>query len=234
MAKIVLRLALARPLEDQRRHAARQERRLVGVAFLLGGIQTHRHHHHRRPVVAQGLAQNAGEHLAFVRDAQALARRTQEGQRRLPAFDRLHVRHLHLRHVVDEQKGREVVVDAGALQAFAGGELMPALERLAAELFVMRRARRPGGAPLVVALERPVTSSKSVSTTPLATKRGPQWAIAASSRGSIGNRDFHVGQSAFSSRRYQGMKRRVADFTSNSKPTPKAASSSTPTKASLW
>ena len=43
-----------------------------------------------------------------------------------------------------------MIVDAGALQAFAGGQQTFLRERLAAELLVVRGALRPGAAPLVV------------------------------------------------------------------------------------
>ena len=103
---------------------ARQERRFVGVGFFLGRIEPDRHRHHRRLLDAGRLAQDAGERLALIRDFDALAGRPQMRQRRLPAFDLLLVRGLHLRQVVHEQERREMIVDAGALQAFAGGEEM--------------------------------------------------------------------------------------------------------------
>src|SRR5581483_8774649 len=195
----------------------------------------------------------------------ALARRTQERQRRLPALDRLHVRGLHLRHVVDEQEGGEVVVDAGALQRLAGGQVVAARERLAPDLLVMGGAGRPRGAPLVVArnrgrhllevgehdavgdeagapmgdggLEPGIGCHGSRSLKPLVpAKAGTQhckpdfrWRGNEQVWGGFSHR-----QSVISSRRYQGIRRRVACLTMSSKPTPKAASSSTPTKASLW
>ena len=119
---------------------ARQKRRLVGVGFFLGRVEPDRHRDHRRPLDAGRLAQNAGERLALIGNLDALAGRTQMGQRRLPAFDLLYVRGLHLRLVVHEQKRGEMIVDAGALQAFAGGEEMLFRQRLAAEL--LRDARR--------------------------------------------------------------------------------------------
>ena len=154
MAKVVLRLALAGPFEHQRRQAAREERHLISIRFLLGRIEPDRHHHHWRSLDARGLAQDAGQRLALIRDFDAFAGRPQMRQRRLPAFDLLLVRGLHLRDVMHEQKRGEMVVDAGALQTFAGGEIMLARERLAAELLMVRGARRPGAAPVVVRRER--------------------------------------------------------------------------------
>ena len=87
MAKSYCAFALAGAVEHQRRHAARQKRRLVGVAFFLGRIEADRHHHHRRLLDAGRLAQNAGKHLALIGNFHALARRPQIRQRRLPAGD---------------------------------------------------------------------------------------------------------------------------------------------------
>ena len=47
-----------------------------------------------------------------------------------------------------------MVVDAGALQTFAGGEEMLLRQRFAAELLMVRGARRPGAAPVVIRRER--------------------------------------------------------------------------------
>ena len=152
--KIVLRFALAGTFEDQRRDAARQKRRFVGVAFLLGRVEADRHDHHRRLFDARRLAQDAGQRLALIGNFDALAGRPQMRQRGLPAFDLLLVRGLHLRLVVHEQERSEVIVDAGALQTFAGGEEMLLGQRLAAELLVMRGARRPGAAPVVIGRDR--------------------------------------------------------------------------------
>jgi hypothetical protein len=57
---------------------------------------------------------------------------------------------LHLRLIVHEQERCEMIVDPGALQAFSRGEEMLFRQRLTAELFVVRGARRPGTAPIVV------------------------------------------------------------------------------------
>ena len=152
--EIVLRLALAGPVKNQRRHSARQERCFIGLALFLGGIKPDRHRHHRRPLDAGRLTQDAGQRLALVRDLDALAGRTQIWQRRLAAFDLLLVRGLHLRDVAHEQKRREMIVDAGALQAFAGGEEMLLRQRRAAELLMMCSARRPGAAPVAIGGER--------------------------------------------------------------------------------
>ena len=48
----------------------------------------------------------------------------------------------HLWHIVHEQKLREMIVDAGALQAFGGGEEVLLRQRLAADLLVMRGAEQ--------------------------------------------------------------------------------------------
>ena len=53
--EIILRFALARAFEDQRCHAARQERRFIGIAFLFGRVEADRHHHNRRLFVPAGL-----------------------------------------------------------------------------------------------------------------------------------------------------------------------------------
>ena len=145
-----MRFALAGTFEDQRRDAARQKRRFVGVAFLLGRVEADGHHDDRRLIDARRLAQNAGQRLALIGNLDAFAGRPQVRKRRLPAFDLLLVRGFHLRLVMHEQKRREMIVDAGALQAFAGGEKMLLRKRLAAELLVVRGARRPGAAPLVI------------------------------------------------------------------------------------
>ncbi len=47
-----------------------------------------------------------------------------------------------------------MIIDAGALQAFAGSEEVFFGQRLAAELLVMRGARRPGPAPIVIRRHR--------------------------------------------------------------------------------
>src|SRR6476646_7817935 len=126
-----------------------------------------------------------------------------------------------------------MIIDAGALQAFAGSERVPALFRRASELLMVRGACRPGRAPVVVTLE--LTGDFL--------EIGQHHAIGDEARPPMRNRglDLSIGrhgnflvrdQSGFSSRRYQGRKRRVAACTSTSKLTPNAASSSTPTKAS--
>src|SRR5664279_243401 len=52
-----------------------------------------------------------------------------------------------------KQKRAEMIINRGALQRFAGGEIMLASQRLAADLLMMRGAFRPGPAPVVVGLE---------------------------------------------------------------------------------
>ena len=127
---------------------------LVGLGLLLAGVEPAGEHQHRRLLDAFGLAQDAGEPLAFVRHLDALALRLEIGQREVAAFDRLHVRGLHLREVLHEQELAEMVVDAGALQMLGGGDGFLVGERGAAELLVHGGARRPGAAPVVPGFER--------------------------------------------------------------------------------
>ncbi len=87
--------------------------------------------------------------------------------------------------VVHEQELGEVIVDARALQVLAGTQVLACGERRAAHLLVNRGARRPCLAPVVPVAIDAVTSSKSVSDTPLATKRGPQWEMAEAIRASV-------------------------------------------------
>src|SRR5262249_51814108 len=147
--EVILALALARPVERQRRDAAREEWLLVGVGLLLAGIEAAGEEQHRRALDARGLAPDAGEPLAFIRRLDAFAAWTQIGQRELAAFDRLHVRGLHLSQVLHEQELTEVIVDAGALEVIAGAEKLPSRERLTAHLLMDGGARRPGAAPIV-------------------------------------------------------------------------------------
>ena len=78
-----------------------------------------------------------------------------------------------------------MIIDAGPLQTFAGSQEMPSSQ--ARPVRASHDARRASDQALhqswYVEIE-PVTSSKSVNTTPLATKRGPQCVIAALSKGS--------------------------------------------------
>src|SRR5665213_2561902 len=231
--KVVLRLALAGTLEHQRRDAAREKRRFVGIGFLLGRVEPDRHRHHRRLFDADRLAQNPCERPALVGNFDALAGWTQMRQRRLPAFNLFFVRGLHLRLVLHEQERREMIVDAGALQTFAGGEKMLGGKRLAAELLVMRAARRPGAAPIVIRRHRAGHLLEI----------GQHYAVGDKARApmrdcgleqGIGRHALFSWAGDYAPRRYHGMKCRVHQFTSNSKLTPKAASSRTPTKASLW
>jgi hypothetical protein len=53
-------------------------------------------------------------------DRHPFPRRIEVGKGQPAALDRLHVRLLHLRDVVDEQELAEVVIDAGPLQVLAG------------------------------------------------------------------------------------------------------------------
>src|SRR5262249_8739080 len=95
--EVVFGFALPGPVEGERRYAARQEWLLVGVGLLLARIEPAGEQQDRRTLDTSGLTQNAGEPLALVRHLDALARRPQIGRRELAAFDRLHVRRLHLR-----------------------------------------------------------------------------------------------------------------------------------------
>jgi len=152
--EIVLRLALAGAFKHQRRQSARQKWRLVGVSFLLGRIEPDRHRHYRRLFGARGLAQDTGQSFALIRNLDPFARWPQVRQRQLPAFDLLLVRGLHLRLVLHKQERSKMKIDAGALQAFAGGKEMFLRQRRTAERFVMRGARRPGPAPVVIRRHR--------------------------------------------------------------------------------
>ena len=148
--EVILRFALAGTLEDQRCNAARKKGRLVGVPFFLCGVEADRHHHYRGTFDTDRLAQDAGQRAALIRNLDAFAGWPQVGKCGLPTFDLLFVRGFHLRLIVHEQERCEMIVDAGALQAFARGEEMLFRQRLTAELFVMRGARRPGAAPIIV------------------------------------------------------------------------------------
>src|SRR3954468_774700 len=66
-----------------------------------------------------------------------------------PALHCFTVRRLHLRNVVHEQELAEVVVDAGTLQMLARADEFAVCQTLAAHRFVLRRAIRPGAAPVV-------------------------------------------------------------------------------------
>ena len=81
-------------------------------------FESDRHYHNRWPVDAHRLAQDAGERLSLIRDLDTFAGWSQVRQCHLPAFDLLPVRRFHLRLVMDEEEGREVIVDAGTLQTF--------------------------------------------------------------------------------------------------------------------
>ena len=114
--------------------------------------------------------------LPSIRDLDALARRAEMRQRQLAALDRLHVRGLHLREVVHEQEFCEVIVDAGALQVLAGADELlaaPSASRPISSCTAARADQAPHQSFHDVI--EAVTSSKSVSATPLATKRGAQW-----------------------------------------------------------
>ena len=149
--EIVFALALPRPVEDQRRDAAIEIGPLVGVGLFLRGVEADRHDQHRRLRDACRLAQDAVERLALVGDRDALARRIEMRQRSVAALDRLHVRGLHLRHVVHEQELAEVVVDAGALQMLARADELPVGQRLAPHRLVHGGLVGPGAAPVVPA-----------------------------------------------------------------------------------
>jgi hypothetical protein len=86
------------------------------------------------------------------------------------------VRRFHLRDIVHEQEFREMVINAGALQVLAGAQMLAGRERLPASWTAARadHALHQSFQPAIDA----VTSSKSVSDTPLATNRGPQWEMA--------------------------------------------------------
>ena len=137
------------------------------------------------------LAQDAVERLALVRDRDALARRIEMRQREVAALDRLHVRGLHLRHVVHEQELAEMVVDAGALQMLARADELLRRQRLAPHRLVHARRVADHAPHQSFQIAMPaVTSSKSVSATPFATKRGAQCAIADLTSASMRSGDY--------------------------------------------
>ena len=143
------------------------------------------HDDERRARGTPGLAQDAVERRAFVRerrrarpaDRDAAARgcgtRPPSDARRASAV------------VVDEDELGEVVADGGALRCRRRGERASSRAPPGPALRAPRRAptrprtSRPSGRSAAV------TSSKSVSGTPFATKRGAQCAIAASTRASM-------------------------------------------------
>src|SRR5439155_26296110 len=65
--EVVFAFALARPIESERCHAARQERRLIGVGLLLAGIEPAREGDHRRAPAADRPSPDAGRPPALVR-----------------------------------------------------------------------------------------------------------------------------------------------------------------------
>jgi hypothetical protein len=88
------------------------------------------------------------------------------------------VRGAHLSDVMHEQEFCEVIVDAGALQVFAGAEMLPRAS--AARPIVSCIAARADHTPHHSSHDviEAATSSKSASATPFATKRGAQCAMA--------------------------------------------------------
>src|SRR5882672_5590550 len=90
---------------------------------------------------------------ATIGNLDTLPRRAQMRQRQLLALDRLRVRSPHLCHVVDKHEFGEVVVDRGAREMLASGQVVAVLERGAAEPFVIRGAPAPGRAPVVPAFD---------------------------------------------------------------------------------
>src|SRR6266705_1771062 len=151
---LVLGFALPRSVDREDRDPAREERLLVGVQLLLGGIQSRRHDEHRGALRHfLRLAQNAVERPALERYRDAFPQRAHERKRRLVAFDRAHVRFAHLLRVVHENELGEVVVHARAHEMLAGAELVALRERLAPEPFVHFGALAPGAAPVLPALD---------------------------------------------------------------------------------
>jgi len=90
---------------------------------------------------------------AAIGNLNTLARRAQMRQRQLLALDSLRVRSPHLCYIVDKHKLGEVIVDGGAREMFASGQVIAVLERGAPELFVICGAQAPRGAPLFPALD---------------------------------------------------------------------------------
>ena len=74
-------------------------------------------------------------------------------QRQLLTLDRLRVRGSHLRYVVDKHEFGEVIVDGGAREMFARGQVVAVLERGAPEPFVICGAQAPRSAPVVPAFD---------------------------------------------------------------------------------
>src|SRR5207248_7103929 len=85
--------ALARPVDEQRRHAAGEEWKLVRRELLLRRIEARNHDDHRRACGAiGGTPQDSGEVAILECNLDALAGWTKVWQRESAAFDRLHVR----------------------------------------------------------------------------------------------------------------------------------------------
>ena len=100
-----------------------------------GAMITHR--------VRRAWPQHAEDRFALKRDLDALARRAAGCAHAVAiALDRLHVRGAHLLDVLHEDELGEVVVDAGADQVLAGGQLVRPRAGLAAEA-----SRAPRRAP---------------------------------------------------------------------------------------
>ena len=91
--------------------------------------------------------------LALVGDHHPLAGGADQRQREIPAFHCPAVRALHLLGVDDEHELRKVVAHRGARQMLAGGKFVSIGEGLTAQLFVDHRARAPGAAPVLPALD---------------------------------------------------------------------------------
>src|SRR5258707_15759408 len=90
---------------------------------------------------------------AAIGNLDTLPGRAQMRQRQLLALDRLRVRSSHLCDVVDKHEFGEVIVDGGAREMLASGQVVAVLERGAPEPFVIGGAQAPRGAPVVPAFD---------------------------------------------------------------------------------
>ena len=185
--EVVLALALARAVERQRRDAARQERLLVGVRLLLGGVETADHHHDRRARSApDGLAQDAVR-ATFPRTGFPRARPADGGAAARaggirppscapPSSAAGRARTGTWRSDSRRPRAADARRRSAASCCASASRPMRSCTRRAAD-----QARHQSFQDAIEA----VTSSKSASATPLATKRGAQWAIADLTRASV-------------------------------------------------
>src|SRR6185369_6530932 len=96
-------------VKGERGETTGEEALLVVVHFLLRRVEPHAHHDDRSSRGTRGPEQVAVEVLPFVGNGHPLAWRHEMRQRPVAAFNRLHVRLLHLRKVDHEEELAEVV-----------------------------------------------------------------------------------------------------------------------------